>query len=570
VINKVAMFGNYHSRLSFGEIRNMQQLFDEAAKCTHCAPPASCDDSCIGGTDVSAALWALNAFNDAGEAKRILLESNPQGDLHKLCGQKCKLGCTNGPNGPNIKDIVDFLIKNHFDDRKPAPANGRKVTIIGSGPLGLFSAKQLALAGFQVKVIEANSFPGGELTYGIPSFRLNKSSVTRRIAELESYNSKDDKRVDIQLNTVLGAQGDKAPKGKKMVNLEELKNSSDAVILATGANMPIVPKWAKDKNIEGLYSAKDFLAPFNFADETLKFKFDVPKLPKPTGEKLLVVGGGNTAIDVARTAIREGGYKEVEILYRRDKDSMPGKKEFEDVEKGITLRELVSPISIMGEKKVTGVWVDTQELGAPDASGRRSPKSTGNHEKIEGDTVVYALGTEPNKDLIKQLNLKVDEKGYIKVDEKTGLTSVDGVYAGGDIAPEDAEDNNKYISNANKATLKITEAIEVKTGVTRERDIQTRKESEALNNTLKALVVGSKNLAEMAEKLRKFMAHTQDKKAIEATKKLIEALEAFDKEFKNPKLQKVIVQLTEASSAYTAATKDYQPAKPAAKVDKVA
>ena len=370
------------------------------------------------------------------EAYQIISESS---SLPAVCGRvcpqetQCESQCTlqvrarMEPVGiGRLERFVADWHNAHADQKAQAPEpNGHRVAIVGAGPSGLTCAGDLAKKGYQVTVYEALHTAGGVLVYGIPEFRLPKAIVAREVETLRDLG------VDIETNVIIG----------KTLTVDELFDMGfEAVFIGSGAGLPNfmdIPGEA----LKGVYSANEFLTRSNL----MKAYRDDPKTPIMKGGKVAVVGGGNVAMDAARTALRLGA-ETVYIIYRRSMEELPARKEEVEhaQEEGIDFRLLCNPVEILGyENKdnprdpkngfVTGIRCVRMELGAPDASGRRRPvEIPGSEFDLDVDTVVMAIGTSPNP-LIKSTTegLEVNRRGGIIVNED-GLTSRSNVYAGGD------------------------------------------------------------------------------------------------------------------------------------------
>ena len=295
--------------------------------------------------------------------------------------------------------------------------NGKRVAVVGSGPSGITCAGELIKKGYDVTVFEALHKAGGVLSYGIPEFRLPKDLVAKEIETVEKLG------VDIETNVIVG----------RSVTIDELMEQGyGAVFVGSGAGLPRFLN-IPGENLLGVYSANEFLTRVNLMKA---YKFPDTPTPIKVGKKVAVVGAGNVAMDAARTAKRLGA-EEVYIVYRRSEEELPARKEevHHAKEEGIIFKLLNNPCAIHGEDGwVTGIEVVKQELGEPDASGRRSPVPVeGSNYVIDVDTVVIAIGQSPNP-LIRQTTpgLETQKWGGIIVEEDTMKTSKDGVYAGGD------------------------------------------------------------------------------------------------------------------------------------------
>jgi homotetrameric NADPH-dependent glutamate synthase len=401
----------------------------EADRCLRCKK-AHCIDGCPVGVDIPAFIGAL-LQRDLREAYRILKASNA---LPAACGRvcpqesQCEAKCIVSKTLPPVaigrleRFVADAARGRGWDE--PAPAvNGtgqKRAAIVGSGPAGLACAGDLARAGVYVTVFEALHTAGGVLRYGIPEFRLPDYIIDVEIENLKKSG------VEIRLNTVIG----------KLFTLPQLMAEMDyhSVFIATGAGTPKF-MGIPGEGLNGVYSANEFLTRVN-----LMRGYRHPEYDTPVGLKgrLAVIGAGNTAMDAARVALRMGA-QEVSIIYRRSTRECPARKEELEhaIEEGVKFHWLTNPVAIHGSEPgwVKALRCQQMELGEPDESGRRSPVPIpGSEFDLPVETVVYALGTSANP-IIAQTTpgLKTNRRGYLEVDEQTGMTSVPGIFAGGDI-----------------------------------------------------------------------------------------------------------------------------------------
>ena len=405
---------------------------DEAARCLNCKN-RPCVAGCPVNIDIPEFIMQVKDGNFE-EAYQII---NKDSSLPAVCGRvcpqetQCESKCTMGikfePVG--IGRLERFVADYHNENAKEkavAPAsNGHKVAIVGAGPSGLTCAGDLAKKGYKVSIFEALHKAGGVLVYGIPEFRLPKAIVAKEVETLKELG------VDMETNVVIG----------KTLTIDELfEQGYEAVFVGSGAGLPNFMN-IPGESFKGVYSANEFLTRSNL----MKSYEEDPRTPIMKGGKVIVVGGGNVAMDAARTALRLGA-EEVSIVYRRSMEELPARREEVEhaEEEGIVFRLLQNPVEILGynnpenprdEKNgfVTGMRVIKMELGEPDEKGRRRPiEIPGSEYELEADTVVIAIGTSPNP-LIKDTTkgLEVNRHGGIVVNED-GLTSREGVYAGGD------------------------------------------------------------------------------------------------------------------------------------------
>ena len=402
---------------------NKDEAVEEAQRCLGCK-----NAKCITGCPVNINIPAFIAQVKEGnfeEAYKIIGESSA---LPAVCGRvcpqesQCEGKCVRGIKGDAVsigkleRFVADWAKENGI---KPVPAaekNGHKIAVIGSGPAGLTCAGDLAKLGYDVTIFEALHKAGGVLSYGIPEFRLPKDKVVA--AEIENVKSLG---VKIETNVIIG----------KSVTIDELLKDEgfEAVFIGSGAGLPMF-MGIPGENANGVFSANEFLTRNNL----MKAFRDDYDTPIAHGKKVAVVGGGNVAMDAARTALRLGA--EVHVIYRRSEAELPARAEevHHAKEEGIII--LTNPVEILTDDKdwVTGIRCIRMELGEPDASGRRRPvEIPGSEFEIEVDEVIMSLGTSPNP-LISSTTygLDVNRRKCIVAEEETGKTSKEGVYAGGD------------------------------------------------------------------------------------------------------------------------------------------
>ena len=413
-----------HNFLEVAQGYTLEQAMNEAQRCIHCKNPA-CVSGCPVGIPIPDFL-AKVAEGDIAAAYEILSNANALPAISgRVCPQEtqCEQKCVRGIKGEPVgigrleRFVADWHNKNVCEaPRKPTP-NGHKVAVIGSGPSGLTCAGDLAKKGYAVTVFEALHTAGGVLVYGIPEFRLPKDIVQKEIDGLKALG------VDVQTNMVIG----------RVLSIDELlEQGYEAVFIGSGAGLPRFMN-IPGENLKGVYSANEFLTRVNL----MKAYQPGSDTPIEHARRVAVVGGGNVAMDAARCAKRLGA-EEVFIVYRRSEKELPARAEEVEhaKEEGIVFHLLNNPTQILGDENgnVKGMECIRMELGEPDASGRRRPVEVpGSQFTLDVDCVIMAIGTSPNP-LIKSTTqgLETQKWGGIIVNEETGLTSREGVYAGGD------------------------------------------------------------------------------------------------------------------------------------------
>ena len=405
----------------------------EAQRCLNCK-----NRPCVNGCPVNIAIPEFITKVKTGEFEEAYKIISQSSSLPAVCGrvcpqetqceQKCTLGIKFEPVGIGRLErfVADWHNNNYKGEVSVPPSNGRRVAVIGSGPSGLTCAGDLAKKGYKVTVFEALHLAGGVLVYGIPEFRLPKSIVKKEVDALKAYG------VDIETNVVIG----------KTLTIDELfEDGYEAVFIGSGAGLPRF-MGIPGESLKGVYSANEFLTRNNLMKA---YKTD-SATPIMHAKRVAVVGGGNVAMDAARTALRLGA-DSVHIIYRRSMEELPARREEVEhaEEEGIVFDILRNPVEIIGYHNaedrrdpkngfVTGIKVIKCELGEPDEKGRRRPVEVpGSEYVIDVDCVIMSIGTSPNP-LIKSTTagLEVNGHGGIIVEEYTGKTSKDGVYAGGD------------------------------------------------------------------------------------------------------------------------------------------
>ena len=400
-----------------------EMALDEAARCLNCKN-MPCVAGCPVNIHIPEFIAKIRELDFEGAYQAISRDSSLPAVCGRVCPQEtqCESKCVRGIKGEPVgigrleRFVADWHNAHAGAPAAPAESNGHKVAIVGSGPSGLTCAGDVARKGYKVSVFEALHTAGGVLVYGIPEFRLPKAIVQKEIDNLIAMG------VDVETNMVIG----------KTLTIDELFDMGyEAVFIGSGAGLPMFMN-IPGENLKGVYSANEFLTRINLM-KAYRENSDTPILH---GRSVAVVGGGNVAMDAARCARRLGA--EVKIVYRRSESELPARREEVEhaKEEGIEFCLLTSPLSIKGDENgnVCAMNCQKMELGEPDASGRRRPIPVeGSEYDIDVDCVIMALGTSPNP-LIKSTTkgLDVNRKGGIIVEEATGKTSRDGVYAGGD------------------------------------------------------------------------------------------------------------------------------------------
>ena len=404
---------------------NKEEAMEEASRCLNCKN-AKCVQGCPVSINIPGFIHEVKEGNFE-EAYKVISESSA---LPAICGRvcpqesQCEGQCIRGIKGEAVsigkleRFVADWARENGM---KPAPAaqkNGKKVAVIGSGPSGLTCAGDLAKLGYDVTIFEALHEAGGVLVYGIPEFRLPKLDVVAK--EVENVKALG---VKIETNVIIG----------RSITIDELMEEEgfEAVFIGSGAGLPMF-MGIPGETAKGVFSANEYLTRNNLM-KAFREDYDTPIV---RGKKVAVVGGGNVAMDAARTALRLGA--EVHIVYRRSEAELPARAEevHHAKEEGVIFDLLTNPTEILvnEEDAVAGMKCVRMELGEPDASGRRRPVAIpGSEFVLDVDTVIMSLGTSPNP-LISSTTIGLDtnKRKCIIADEETGKTSKDGVYAGGD------------------------------------------------------------------------------------------------------------------------------------------
>ena len=402
-----------------------EMAVNEARRCLNCKNKP-CVSACPVAIDIPAFIERV-ANEDMEGAYEIISRSS---SLPAVCGRvcpqenQCEGKCVRGIKGEPVgigrleRFVADWHRAHNTEAPKMPQPNGHKVAIIGAGPAGLTAAGDLAKLGYKVTVFEALHLAGGVLVYGIPEFRLPKAIVQQEIDGLKALG------VDIETNMVIG----------KVLTIDELLGEMgyEAVFIGSGAGLPRF-MGIPGEGLKGVYSANEYLTRINL----MKAYLPDAKTPIKHSKKVAVVGGGNVAMDAARCAKRLGA-EEVYIVYRRGMEELPARKEEVEhaMEEGIIFKTLTNPVEVLGDADgmVCGMKCVEMTLGEPDASGRRRPiVKEGSEFELDVDTMIMAIGTSPNP-LIRSTTpgLETNKHGCIITEEETGLTSRQGVYAGGD------------------------------------------------------------------------------------------------------------------------------------------
>lgn len=402
-----------------------ERAVKEASRCLHCKNP-KCVEGCPVSINIPEFISHIKENDIEGAAKEIAKYSSLPAVCGRVCPQesqcegKCVLGIKGEPLaiGKLEKYAADWARENYVDVSFKEESNNIKVAIIGSGPAGLTCAGDLAKKGYDVTIFEALHEPGGVLVYGIPEFRLPKEEVVK--AEIDNIRKLG---VNIETNVIVG----------RTITIDEIMNEEGfkAVFIGSGAGLPKF-MGIPGENANGVFSANEFLTRVNLM-KAFREDYDTPV---KIGKRVAIVGGGNVAMDAARTALRLGA--ESHIVYRRSESELPARKEevHHAKEEGVIFHILTNPVEILSDENgwVKGIKCVKMVLGEADDSGRRRPiPIEGSEFVIEVDTVIMSLGTSPNPLIASTTDgLEINKWKCLVADEETGLTTKEGVYAGGD------------------------------------------------------------------------------------------------------------------------------------------
>ncbi len=426
-----------------------EQVKEEASRCLSCKNPR-CVSGCPVNINIPEFIKALKEDN-LEKAGDVIRETSM---LPSVCGRicpqekQCEGNCVLGIKGEPIAiGALERYVGDNTSAKNESYSNtGKKVAIVGSGCAGITAAADLRKAGHDVTIFEALHKFGGVLRYGIPPFRLPRKVLDRELDYLKNMGVKFEK------NIVVG----------KSITLKQLKEDGfDAIFICSGAGLPKMMN-IKGENLNCVFSANEFLTRVNL----MGANDEKNATPLKVGKSVAVIGGGNVAMDAARTSVRVG-FEKVYIIYRRTENELPAR--LEEIrhakEEGVIFKFLMAPVEILEkEGYVDGMKFEIMELGEPDESGRRKPVGTGKYEIVDVDTVIVALGTGPNPIIQKSseadgIAFDTDRKGYFTVNPETRETSVPAIFAGGDVAPVGTSNAINAMGAGKKAAKAINEYL---------------------------------------------------------------------------------------------------------------
>lgn len=426
-----------------------EQALAEASRCLNCKNPR-CVKGCPVNIHIPEFIHEVKEGN-LDKAGEIIRQTSM---LPSVCGRvcpqerQCEGNCVLGIKGEAVAigALERYVGDNTSAKQTEIKPSGKKVAVVGSGCAGITAASDLRKAGHEVVVFEALHKLGGVLRYGIPPFRLPRVVLDKEIDNLKAMG------VEFKKNVIVG----------KSITLKQLQEDGfDAIFICSGAGLPKMMR-IPGENLNGVFSANEFLTRVNL----MQANDETTATPLKVGKKVAVIGGGNVAMDAARTSVRVG-FEEVYIVYRRTEKELPAR--LEEIrhakEEGVVFKFLHSPVEILDKDGyVAGMKFELCELGEPDESGRRKPVGTGEYVVLDVDTVIVALGTGPNPIIQSSahddgIDFDTDKRGYFTVDEETRETSVPKIFAGGDVAPVGTSNAINAMGAGKKAAKAINEYL---------------------------------------------------------------------------------------------------------------